>query len=51
MAAAYALDDEQGDVVQPLIRNMGSILVAGAQPAEIVKQYMAKGDCPTRGRS
>lgn len=50
VAAAYALDYAQGDVVQPLIRNMGSILVAGAKPADIIKQYMAKGDSPTRGR-
>lgn len=50
VAAAYALDYEQGDVVQPLIRNIGSILVAGARPADIIKQYMAKGDSPTRGR-
>ena len=50
VAAAYALDYKQGDVVQPLIRNMGSILVAGAKPADIIKQYMAKGDSPTRGR-
>src|SRR6185295_16860026 len=28
----------------------GAILVAGAKPADIVKQYMAKGDGPTRGR-
>jgi TPP-dependent pyruvate/acetoin dehydrogenase alpha subunit len=50
VAAAYALDYALGDVVQPLIRNMGSILVAGAKPSDIVKQYMAKGDSPTRGR-
>src|SRR5438105_7951764 len=50
VAAAYALDYKQGDVVQPLIRNLGSILVAGAKPAAIIKQYMAKGDSPTRGR-
>ena len=50
VAAAYALDYRQGDVVQPLIRNMGSILVAGAKPSDIIKQYMAKGDSPTRGR-
>jgi pyruvate dehydrogenase E1 component alpha subunit/2-oxoisovalerate dehydrogenase E1 component alpha subunit len=50
VAAAYALDYKQGDVVQPLIRNMGSILVAGAKPSDIVKQYMAKADSPTRGR-
>ncbi len=50
VAAAYALDYKQGDVVQPLIRNIGSILVAGAKPADIIRQYMARGDGPTRGR-
>ncbi|HEU4520971.1 MAG TPA: thiamine pyrophosphate-dependent enzyme [Thermoanaerobaculia bacterium] len=50
VAAAYALDYKRGDVVQPLIRNIGSILVAGARPVDIVRQYMAKGDGPTRGR-
>jgi len=50
VAAAYALDYMQGDVVQPLIRNIGSILVAGAKPVEILRQYMAKGNSPTRGR-
>ncbi|HYO77419.1 MAG TPA: thiamine pyrophosphate-dependent dehydrogenase E1 component subunit alpha, partial [Thermoanaerobaculia bacterium] len=50
VAAAYALDYTQGDVVQPLIRNIGAILVAGAKPADIIKQYMAKADSPTRGR-
>jgi TPP-dependent pyruvate/acetoin dehydrogenase alpha subunit len=50
VAATYALDFKQGDVVQPLIRNLGSLLVAGAKPVDIIKQYMAKGDSPTRGR-
>jgi len=50
VAAAYALDYKQGDVVQPLIRNLGAILVAGAKPADVIRQYMAKGDSPTRGR-
>src|SRR5438045_4720788 len=50
VAAAYALDFKQGDVVQPLIRNLGAILVAGRKPVDIIKQYMAKGDSPTRGR-
>ncbi|MBA3890042.1 MAG: thiamine pyrophosphate-dependent dehydrogenase E1 component subunit alpha, partial [Gemmatimonadaceae bacterium] len=31
-------------------RNMGSMLVKGATPLEILRQYMAKGDSPTRGR-
>ena len=39
-----------GDVLSPLIRNLGSMLVKGATPVEILKQYMAKGDSPTRGR-
>ncbi len=50
VAAAYALDYDKGDVVQPLIRNLGSILVAGAKPVDVLRQYMAKGDSPTRGR-
>src|SRR5438552_5837911 len=50
VAAAYALDYAQCDVVQPLIRNMGAILAAGAKPVDIIRQYMAKGDSPTRGR-
>src|SRR4051794_15645746 len=50
VAAAYALDYKQDDVVQPLIRNLGAILVAGAKPVDVIKQYMAKGDSPTRGR-
>jgi pyruvate dehydrogenase E1 component alpha subunit/2-oxoisovalerate dehydrogenase E1 component alpha subunit len=50
VAAAFALDYAQGDVVQPLIRNMGAILVAGAKPVDIIRQYMAKGNSPTRGR-
>src|SRR5260370_39001704 len=29
---------------------MGSLLVAGAKPVDIIKQYMARGDSPTRGR-
>jgi len=50
VAASFALDFKQGDVVQPLIRNLGAILVAGAKPADVIRQYMAKGDSPTRGR-
>jgi TPP-dependent pyruvate/acetoin dehydrogenase alpha subunit len=50
VGSAYALDRSKGDVLSPLIRNLGSMLVQGARPNEIVKQYMAKGDSPTRGR-
>ncbi|HEY8853097.1 MAG TPA: thiamine pyrophosphate-dependent enzyme, partial [Gemmatimonadaceae bacterium] len=50
VGSAYALDRSKGDVLSPLIRNLGSMLVQGAMPNEIIKQYMAKGDSPTRGR-
>lgn len=50
VGSAYALDRAKGDVLSPLIRNLGSMLVQGATPLEIVRQYMAKGDSPTRGR-
>lgn len=48
VGSAFAL--ERRDIMSPLIRNMGSMLVKGATPLEILKQYMAKGDSPTRGR-
>ena len=48
VGSAYAL--ERRDILSPLIRNLGSMLVKGATPVEIMKQYMAKGDSPTRGR-
>jgi len=50
VGSAYALDRTKGDILSPLIRNLGSMLVQGARPTEIIKQYMAKGDSPTRGR-
>jgi TPP-dependent pyruvate/acetoin dehydrogenase alpha subunit len=48
VGSAFAL--ERQDFLSPLIRNLGSMLVKGAEPAEIIRQYMAKGDSPTRGR-
>ena len=48
VGSCYAL--EQRDVMSPLIRNLGAMLVKGATPVEVLKQYMAKGDSPTRGR-
>ena len=50
VGSAYALDRTRGDILSPLIRNLGSMLVQGAKPSEIIRQYMAKGDSPTRGR-
>ena len=48
VGSAYALRRE--DILSPLIRNLGSMLVKGATPLEILKQYMARADSPTRGR-
>jgi TPP-dependent pyruvate/acetoin dehydrogenase alpha subunit len=53
VATAYALErrgDGTGDVLSPLIRNLGSMLVMGASPGEVLRQYMAKGDSPTLGK-
>ncbi len=50
VGSAFALDRGKGDFLSPLIRNLGSMLVQGATPLEIIRQYMAKGDSPTRGR-
>ncbi len=53
VASAYALrrrTDGTGDVLSPLIRNLGSMLTIGATPAEVVRQYMARGDSPARGK-
>src|SRR6266498_5341747 len=51
VASAYALErGRHKDILSPLIRNLGSLLVMGAQPLEILRQYMAKADSPTHGR-
>lgn len=48
VGSCFAL--EPRDIMSPLIRNMGSMLVKGATPLEILRQYMARADSPTRGR-
>jgi len=50
VGSAYALDRTAGDVLSPLIRNLGSLLVMGARPVDVLRQYMAKATSPTRGR-
>jgi pyruvate dehydrogenase E1 component alpha subunit/2-oxoisovalerate dehydrogenase E1 component alpha subunit len=50
VGSAYALDRSKGDILSPLIRNLGSMLVQGATPVEVLRQYMAKAKSPTRGR-
>ncbi|HXW96148.1 MAG TPA: thiamine pyrophosphate-dependent dehydrogenase E1 component subunit alpha [Gemmatimonadales bacterium] len=48
VGSAYAL--EAGDILSPLIRNLGSMLVKGATPLEVLRQYMARAQSPTAGR-
>jgi pyruvate dehydrogenase E1 component alpha subunit/2-oxoisovalerate dehydrogenase E1 component alpha subunit len=53
VASAYALrrrEDGTGDMLSPLIRNMGSMLTMGTRPVEVVRQYMGKGDSLARGK-
>jgi len=51
VASAYALErGRHRDILSPLIRNLGSMLVMGAKPIEILRQYMAKAESPTQGR-
>ncbi len=50
VGSACALDRSKGDILSPLIRNLGSMLVQGATPLEVFRQYMAKAESPTAGR-
>jgi TPP-dependent pyruvate/acetoin dehydrogenase alpha subunit len=48
VGASYALD--HGDIMTPLIRNLGAVFVRGGKPRDVLCQYMARQDGPTRGR-
>lgn len=50
VGTAYALDKSKGDMITPLIRDLGAVLVMGGTPREILLQYMARRDGPSRGR-
>ncbi|HKJ91517.1 MAG TPA: thiamine pyrophosphate-dependent enzyme, partial [Longimicrobiales bacterium] len=53
VGTAYALrrrTDGTGDVISPAIRNLGALLLMGARPVDVLRQYMARADSPTRGR-
>jgi len=47
-ASAYAL--EKDDWFAPMIRNQGALLVRGFHPRDVMMQYMAKADSPTKGK-
>ncbi len=48
VGSAYAL--ERGDFLAPMIRNLGSMLVRGVDPVDVMAQYCARAISPTRGR-
>lgn len=48
VATAFAL--EPGDLLAPLIRNLGSTLVRGVTPRDILTQYMARATSPSHGK-
>jgi TPP-dependent pyruvate/acetoin dehydrogenase alpha subunit len=48
VGTAYALT--AGDVVGPLIRNMGSVLVMGFTARDVLAQHMARASSPSEGK-
>ena len=53
VGTAFALRrraDGTGDVIAPAIRDLGAMLMMGADAADVMRQYMAKADGPTGGR-
>jgi pyruvate dehydrogenase E1 component alpha subunit/2-oxoisovalerate dehydrogenase E1 component alpha subunit len=48
VGSAYALG--RGDFVAPMIRNLGSLMVRGVKPADVMLQYCARGTSPTCGK-
>ncbi|MEP6995017.1 MAG: thiamine pyrophosphate-dependent dehydrogenase E1 component subunit alpha [Acidobacteriota bacterium] len=48
VGSAFALS--KGDIVGPLIRNLGAILVMGYSPRDVMTQYMARATSPSGGK-
>src|SRR5688572_6538329 len=48
VGSAYAMGPE--DVVSPITRNLGTMLVRGVRPRDIFTQYMGKASSPTKGK-
>ena len=48
VGSAYALDSR--DVVSPITRNLGTMLVRGVPPRDVFTQYMGKAASPTGGK-
>ncbi|MEW6125644.1 MAG: thiamine pyrophosphate-dependent dehydrogenase E1 component subunit alpha [Acidobacteriota bacterium] len=50
VGSAYALDKSHNDIISPLTRDMGAMMVMGATPREVFSSYLAKITSPNRGR-
>lgn len=48
VGSAYAL--QKGDVIGPMIRNSGAVLVRGVTPREFLANYLGKKTGPTQGK-
>src|SRR5215216_5685196 len=48
VGSAYAL--ERGDILSPLTRDMGAMMVMGVRPREVFSQYLWRADAMSRGR-
>ena len=48
VGSAFAL--EKGDILGPLIRNLGSVLVMGFSPRDVFAQHMGKATAPSGGK-
>ncbi len=48
VGSAYAL--EKGDVIGPMIRNAGAVLVRGVTPGEFFANYLGRKTAPTQGK-
>ncbi|HEX8089783.1 MAG TPA: thiamine pyrophosphate-dependent dehydrogenase E1 component subunit alpha [Blastocatellia bacterium] len=50
VGSAYALDKSYGDILSPLTRDMGAMMVMGVRPREVFSQYLWRADAMSRGR-
>ncbi|MEK6301942.1 MAG: thiamine pyrophosphate-dependent dehydrogenase E1 component subunit alpha [Acidobacteriota bacterium] len=50
VGSAYALDKSQGDILSPLTRDLGAMLVMGALPREVFASYLWRASSLSKGR-
>src|SRR5215813_1379105 len=50
VGSAYALDQKYGDILSPLTRDLGAMLVMGALPREVFANYLWRATSLSHGR-